>query len=73
MTEKEYALSPRAKKLLARVRDGHWYRAYDEKTPAAMQELVAAGLVGTLGRVQTLVRCYVPKGTKPPIMERYPK
>ena len=73
MAKKEDSLSPRAKKLLARVRAGHWYRAYDEKTPAAMQELVSAGLVGTLGRVQTLVCCYVPKGTRPAIMERYPK
>jgi len=38
-----------------------------------IQELIDAGLVGTMGRVQRIVRCYVPKGTKPFRLESIPK
>ena len=55
-------LSTRATKLLARVREGHFYFAYDPKTPKAMQELVDAGLVGMCGRAVVIRACYVPAG-----------
>ena len=56
------ALSKRAEKLLARVRAGRWYPAYGRRTPKAMQELLAADLVGTSGRAAMIVACYVPAG-----------
>ena len=68
-------LSPRARKLYARVLAGAWYPwdGTGKRTPKAMQELVDAGLVVVGGRVQTVRAAYVPKGTKPYRLERYPK
>lgn len=65
-------LSKRAEKLLGRICDGHFYRAYSKHEPKAMRELVDAGLVSVCGRVQTIVACYVPrKGYKPFKQEQY--
>lgn len=58
-------LSKRAIKLLARVRAGEYYPAYDERTPKAMAELVEAGLVGTCGRSPEVRAYYVPVGYQP--------
>lgn len=58
----EPKLSARALRLLERVRAGRWYPVHGSKVPKAMDELVAAGLVGTAGRAAVLVACYVPKG-----------
>ena len=58
-------LSKRAIKLLHRLYDGHWYSAVDGKVTPVMQELLEAGLVGTIGRVKVIERCFVPKGSKP--------
>lgn len=58
-------LSPRAQKLYDRLLAGHWYSWGDDRTPKSMQELLDAGLVGTLGRVEKVRRCYVPAGSKP--------
>lgn len=64
-------LSKNAQKLLARVRDGAFYFAFDARTPKAMEELVTAGLVGTCGRAVELRACYVPAGYEAR-SERYP-
>lgn len=62
----EPKLSKRAEKLLARIKDGEWYPAFAKDTPAAMQELVDAGLVHHSGRVARAVLCFVPTlGFKP--------
>jgi hypothetical protein len=59
-------LSKRAIKMLHRLYEGQWYPAFIKgDIPKAMQELIDAGLVTTAGRIQRIVRCYVPKGTKP--------
>jgi hypothetical protein len=55
-------LSKRAEELLNRLQKGEWYRQYAKNTPAAMQELIDAGLVETAGRMPIIVSCYVPKG-----------
>ncbi|TIV60311.1 hypothetical protein [Mesorhizobium sp.] len=67
----EANLSKRAAKLLARVRAGKFYFNYDKRTPKAMEELVAAGLVGTAGRAVVLRSCFVPAGYEVRA-ERYP-
>lgn len=64
--------SVRARKLYARVARGKWYPAYEDRTPAATQELVDAGLVRVMGRVEVWRACYVPKGTKPGTPETFP-
>ncbi len=56
----EPKLSKRAEKLYARIKDGRWYPAYAKDTPAAMQELVDAGLVHHGGRIARAVLCFVP-------------
>jgi len=72
MTEEE--LSPRARKLLDRVRDQvNWYPAYGKGTPQAMEELVDAGFVGIGGRVVSMQACYMPIGTEPLRQERFPR
>lgn len=63
-------LSPRAQQLYQRLLNGDFYAAYDPKTPKAMQELVAAGLVGIGGRVMKVGAFYVPMGTVPYRMEK---
>lgn len=76
--QKIAALSPKARKLYERVCDSaNWYAgtghvALEARTPAAMQELLDAGLVVVGGRVERLVSCYVPKGTKPFKLEKFP-
>lgn len=58
-------LSPRAQALYDRLLAGEFYRWGDKRTPKAMAELEALGLVGTMGRVETIVRCWVPSGSVP--------
>lgn len=68
MTDKhnEPKLSKRAEKLYARLKEGRWYRAYANDTPAAMKELVDAGLVQIAARVNVSEACFVPtKGFRP--------
>jgi hypothetical protein len=55
-------LSTRAKKLLERIKAGHFYPAYHPATPKAMEELIAAGLVKRGGRASVYVAAYVPVG-----------
>lgn len=56
-------LSPRALKLLDRVRAGEWYPWTEPGSgPKAMQELVDAGLVTVCGRNEMVRACYVPVG-----------
>ena len=57
---KEPELSKSAKRMLERLRAGHFYKWDPHQIPKAMAELEAAGLVGTCGRVQVMVRCWVP-------------
>lgn len=66
-------LSKRAQRLFDLIRNEHrFYKSYQKDTPKAMQELVLAGLVGEAGRVNVIVRCYVPmKGFKPFRMEEW--
>lgn len=66
-------LSPKAQKLWKRIQHGAWYSTSSPRTPAAMQELIEAGLVVTGGRVKSMESCFVPKGTKPFKLERYPE
>lgn len=53
-------LSKRAAALLERVREGRFYRLHDPRTPAAMAELVEAGLVVACMRVESVVKAFVP-------------
>lgn len=72
MGRKPPQLSLRAHRLYERIKQGHWYPAYDERTPAAMQELIDAGLVGVAGRVERIVAAYVPRhGYTPFKTERF--
>lgn len=65
-------LSARATKLLARIREGRFYKTYDPATPQCMDELIAAGLVTMAMRVETVVRAYVPTtGYTPYTRERF--
>lgn len=66
-------LSKRAQKLFHRIKDeGRFYRSFRVDTPKAMTELVEAGLVGESGRVNVVIRCYVPRrGFKPFRMEEW--
>jgi len=50
---------------MKRLQDGRYYKAYSDSLPAAMSELVDAGLVGVMGRSPVVMACYVPKGSKP--------
>lgn len=60
MTASPLKLSKRAGALLKRVQAGRFYVWGDERTPKAMQELEAAGLVASVGRPIVIARCYVP-------------
>ena len=53
-------LSKNAAKLLARLKEGRFYTAFEKSEPKSMQELVDAGLVTICGRVTQIVSCYVP-------------
>lgn len=61
-------LSPRARKLLARLKTGAFYRPYDPKLPKAMQELIEAGLVTLTGRAVVFELCYVPSADYQPMI-----
>lgn len=65
-------LSARAKALLTRVERGDFYTTQSDRTPKAMQELIDHGLVGTMGRVVELKRCYVALGHTPFVMDKAP-
>lgn len=65
-------MTKRAEKLLARIRRGAWYPAFDKSTPQAMQELLDGGLVVTAGRVAVVRSCYVPVGFVPAVREVFP-
>lgn len=56
-------LSKRAEITLRRLHAGIWYSAQAPLTKA-MEELIDAGLVGTIGRPKVIERVFVPKGTK---------
>jgi hypothetical protein len=58
--EAEASLSKPAAKLLARLRQGRFYRPYTGPVPKAMEELEEKGLVAMCGRVVTIELCYVP-------------
>ncbi len=59
-------LSKNAEKLLARVKEGRWYMAYEPGVPKAMKELEDAGLVRIVGRPMVIAAAYVPaKGYVP--------
>lgn len=73
MTAASPRLTKRAQALLARIRSGAWYVPYAGKTPKAMDELLAAGLVEIGGRVAVMYLAYVPTGTKPFVREQYPE
>jgi len=65
-------LSANARKLLERVKKGHFYRAYDPGLPKSMKELEDAGLVYKTGRVVVIESCYVPtEGYTPYVEEKY--
>jgi len=67
-------LSPAARKLFERVLDpDNFYKAHAPRVPKAMIELEVAGLVGTMGRVVSIERCYVPRGTRPLKLEKFPR
>lgn len=66
-------LSKAAQKMLTRLRQGAWYPWEPNKIPKAMQELIDAGLVGSCGRVKSIIRCWVPIGFQPAKQEVYPK
>ena len=70
-------LSIHAKKLLATINDGSvWIKPYDPhmsaRRKAAIEELLKEGLIGQAGRVETVVACYVPAGTRGLRREEYP-
>lgn len=66
-------LSWRARKLLERVSNPHnWYQAYVGTAPAAMQELVDAGLVRRGSRMPVVNTYFVPTGYEMEYRERYP-
>lgn len=68
----EEALSPRAKKLLGRIRQGAYYMAHSPRKPKAMAELEEAGLVTITGRAIVFQACYVPTtGYTPMVQERF--
>ena len=72
----EAKLSKSAANLLQRLRKGRWYpvfpSAIGKETPAAMEELIKAGLVGSAARAKVIVACYVPAhGYTPMQMERF--
>lgn len=69
---KQPNISKRATDLLKRIYDGRWYAAHG-RTPKAMAELVAAGLVVQGGRVRQIAACYVPPGTIPFQCETMPE
>lgn len=71
---KRHELSRRAAKLLRRLHQGVFYPCnYDSPNHKAMRELLDKGLVGRMGRVQTIRLCYVPKGAKPFKAETIPE
>lgn len=53
-------LSGRAVALYKRLIAGYYYMPHSDRTPKAMEELVKNGLVGTVGRVIVIERCFVP-------------
>jgi hypothetical protein len=65
-------LSKNAQKMLERLKAGSYYVWVPNKIPKAMLELQAAGLVGTCGRVNSIVRCWVPIGYRPHLPEYFP-
>jgi len=65
-------LSARAVKLLDRIKRGEFYPTDAKDTPKAMQELLDYGLVGTMGRVESLRQCYVAQGHTPFVTDKAP-
>lgn len=68
--QKIAALTPRARKLWDRLCQGHFYRRHDDRTPKAMAELEAAGLVRIMARPVEIWVCFVPVGSRPMRPER---
>lgn len=65
-------LSKRAAKVLYRMHCGSWY-PWSPKPTRAVQELIDAGLVKEMGRVNVVRLCYVPVATTPFQMEVIPR
>ena len=70
MTDKP--LSKRAQELLARLRQGRFYKVGASDTPRAMAELEESGLVGKMGRAEVISLCYVHKDHTPFVPDRAP-
>lgn len=66
-------LSKRAKAMLRRLYDGRFYADKTNMVGPVMQELLDAGFVVSGGRVESIVRCWMPKGTKPFKCEKFPE
>ena len=66
----EKPLSKRAEKMLERMRRGAFYTVEEYRCSPVMAELVRAGLVDRMGRVETIVACFVPAGSTPGTCER---
>ncbi len=72
MTTEPKPLSKHARNLLARIKQGRFYRPYDDRLPKAMKELEEAGLVTLTGRVVVIELAYVPtQGYTPYQEERF--
>lgn len=65
-------LSPRAKKTWDKIREGKFYKTYALGLPYTIDELCSAGLIEVQGRVETVIACWVPVGTKEFKFEEYP-
>lgn len=73
----EAKLSKAAQKTLYLIRNGRFYKwngpaHLDKTSPVALSELVLAGLIVPMPRVETIAVCWVPKGAKPPKMDQFP-
>ena len=64
-----------ATELYVRMTRGAWYPVFPfttRKTPKVMEELLAAGLVQVVPRVNRFVKCYVPvEGYTPAVPEKF--
>lgn len=67
-------LSPRGRTLWEKVKKSQRFFRWEgpDSGPKAMAELEKAGLVGSMGRVVSIKRCWVPVGTEPFEVEKFP-
>lgn len=66
-------LSKRATKLLHKIYEGRFYPDTTNMVGPVMKELLDAGLVVSGGRVTKIVRCFMPRGVKRFMIEKYPE